>query len=155
MWQLCSALLIAVLLSPSALSQKDDRTSDRAYIHQAESDWAESAASQDCGVMERIMAEDFVGVGVDGTHYTKAQAVNHCKSHQSNFEFNHLKNVDIRFYGDMAIAQGSEGWKLKSGKPGEFVWTDTWLKRNGTWQIVAAEDLIPVPDPFANEPPRK
>jgi hypothetical protein len=23
-----------------------------------------------------------------------------------------------------------------------FVWTDTWLLRNGHWQIVAAEDLI-------------
>jgi hypothetical protein len=25
---------------------------------------------------------------------------------------------------------------------GRFVWTDTWLQRNGRWQIVAAEDLI-------------
>jgi hypothetical protein len=23
-----------------------------------------------------------------------------------------------------------------------FVWTDTWIRRNGKWQIVAAEDLI-------------
>jgi hypothetical protein len=23
-----------------------------------------------------------------------------------------------------------------------FVWTDTWIRRNGKWQIVAGEDLI-------------
>lgn len=155
MRQICNALLIATLLSSSAFTQNDVQASDRAYIRQSESDWAESVASQDCGVMERILADDFVGVGVDGVHYTKAQAVNQCKTHESNFEFNHLRKVDIRFYGDMAIAQGSEGWKLKTGKPGEFIWTDTWLKRNGTWQIVAAEDLMPVPDPFANAPLRK
>ena len=45
--------------------------------------------------------------------------------------------------------QGSESWKLVSGKPGKFVWTDTWLKRNGKWQIVAAEHLMPVPSPFS------
>ena len=37
--------------------------------------------------------------------------------------------------------------KLGSGEPviryvGRFVWTDTWLRRNGKWQIVAVEDLI-------------
>jgi hypothetical protein len=25
---------------------------------------------------------------------------------------------------------------------GRFVWTDTWIRRDGRWQIVAAEDLI-------------
>ncbi|HVP62216.1 MAG TPA: hypothetical protein VMT11_16770 [Myxococcaceae bacterium] len=24
-----------------------------------------------------------------------------------------------------------------------LIWTDTWLKRSGRWQIIAAEDLIP------------
>jgi len=36
---------------------------------------------------------------------------------------------------------------MKKGKRGKFIWTDTWLKRNGNWQIVAAEDLMPVPGP--------
>jgi len=40
------------------------------------------------------------------------------------------------------VAQGNETWHKKSGETGRFVWTDTWLKRNGRWQIVAAEDLI-------------
>jgi hypothetical protein len=31
---------------------------------------------------------------------------------------------------------------------GRFVWTDTWLRRDGRWEIVAAEDLT-VPKPRA------
>ena len=35
----------------------------------------------------------------------------------------------------------------RSGEPGRFAWTDTWLRRNGRWQIVAAEDLIATEKP--------
>jgi len=36
----------------------------------------------------------------------------------------------------------------RAGAPprGRFVWTDTWIRRNGKWQIVAAEELI-APEP--------
>jgi hypothetical protein len=55
--------------------------------------------------------------------------------------------VKIRFFGDnLAIAYGSESRvKTKDGKDSveTLIWTDTWLKRDGRWQIIAAEDLIP------------
>jgi len=57
------------------------------------------------------------------------------------FVSNHLNDVKIRFYGDAAIAQGNESWQRQTGERGRFVWTDTWIRRHGRWQIVAAEDL--------------
>ena len=44
---------------------------------------------------------------------------------------------------DTAVAQGSETWENRTGDPkrGTYVWTDTWILRNGKWQIVAAEDV--------------
>ena len=121
----------------------DDRAGDRAYIRQAESDWAESTASNDVSVLERILADDFVGVEIDGSHYSKASAIKDYRTHPPQFTFNHLNQVEIRFYGDAAVAQGNEGWKKKDGTVGKFVWTDTWIKRDGKWQVVAAEDLVP------------
>ncbi len=47
--------------------------------------------------------------------------------------------------GDTAVAQGSESWVRQTGERGRFVWTDTWILREGRWQIVAAEDLIANP----------
>jgi hypothetical protein len=54
-----------------------------------------------------------------------------------------LNDVVVRFYGDTAIAQGSDSWIAVKGEKGRFVWTDVWLKRGGKWQVVASEDLIP------------
>ena len=44
----------------------------------------------------------------------------------------------------LAIAYGNES-SIRKGKDGEenlrcLVWTDTWLKREGKWQIIAAQD---------------
>jgi ketosteroid isomerase-like protein len=139
-------ITLALFLSvPSlALAQSsENRAKDKAYIQQAESDWAESVVTNDVSVLDRLLAEDFVGVDIDGSHYSKADAVKDFRNHPSEFASNHLNEVEIRFYGDAAVAQGSESWKKKDGTPGKFVWTDTWVRRDGKWQIVAAEDLVP------------
>ena len=55
----------------------------------------------------------------------------------------------MRFFGDsIAIAYGSES-RIRKGADGKEarrcqVWTDTWLKRNGQWRIVAAQVHYPV-----------
>ena len=42
------------------------------------------------------------------------------------------------------ISARGETWERRVGEPkkGSYIWTDTWVKRNGKWQIVAAEDLL-------------
>ena len=139
-------LMIAVFLllcAPLAHVQTDDHASDIAYIRQAESDLAESTVTNDVSVLNRILADDFVGVDIDGSHYSKADGIKDFRTHPSEFVFNHLNEVEIRFYGNAAVAQGNWGWKKKDGTTGKFVWTDTWIERGGKWQIVAGEDLVP------------
>jgi len=134
---------LLLVASPAQVQSAPDQASDRAYIRQAESDWAESVVTNDVSVLERILAGDFVGVDIDGSHYAKADAIKDYRTHPSDFVSNHLNEIEIRFYGDAAVAQGNEGWKKKDGTTGKFVWTDTWIRRGGKWQIVAAEDLVP------------
>ena len=137
--------MIAVFLllcAPWAHAQTDDHARDIAYIRQAESDLAESTVTNDVSVVERILADDFVGVDIDGSHYSKADGIKDYRTHPSEFVFNHLNEVEIRFYGNAAVAQGNWGWKKKDGTTGKFVWTDTWTMRGGKWQIVAGEDLV-------------
>jgi ketosteroid isomerase-like protein len=139
-------MILAFLLLVTSLAHVqtgDDHASDRAYIRQAESDWAESVVTNNVSVLERILADDFLGVDIDGSHYSKTDAIKDFRTKPSEFVSNHLNEVEIRFYGDVAVAQGNESWKKKDGTLGKFVWTDTWVRRNGKWQIVAAEDLVP------------
>jgi hypothetical protein len=114
-------------------------------IVRAEQQWAESLASGDTDDVDRILAPDFLGVAPDGTLYGKAQAIAETRTSPGLFLSNHANAMKVRFYGDTAIAQGSETWQRRSGPPplhGRFVWTDTWIRRHGQWQVVAAEDLI-------------
>jgi len=73
--------------------------------------------------------------------YDKAKMIADTRDASKYFVSNHLNEVKVRFYGDTAIAQGNESWQRRTGERGRFVWTDTWLRRNGRWQIIAAEDL--------------
>jgi hypothetical protein len=117
------------------------------YICDSEAAWAASVASGDASVVKRILADDFIGVHPSGRHYRKDEMVDGTPKAPETFASNHVNDVIVRFYGDVAIAQGNETWSKKKGEAGRFVWTDTWLKRNGKWQIVAAEDLIAPVEP--------
>ena len=135
----------AVLCAVYALAaQREDTKEFERYIKESESQWAESVASGDTSAVERILADDFLGVDTDGSLYDKKKALADTPSGAKEFVSNHLKEVKVRFFGDTAVAQGSESWVRRTGTPkrGRYVWTDTWIRRNGKWQIVAAEDLI-------------
>ena len=110
-------------------------------------------ASGDASVVERILANDFIGVDPRGQLYDKAKMISDTRDGPKFFASNHLNEVKIRFYGHTAVAQGSESWERRTGERGRFVWTDTWLSRDGRWEIVAAEDLT-VPEPGAVLPQR-
>jgi hypothetical protein len=127
-------------------------TSAERYIHDSEAQWAEATATGDTSVMERILADDFIGVDpFDGSLYDKSQAMTLNKEHHTEFISNHLDQVKIRFFGKTAVAQGSESWERNvEPRRGRFVWTDTWVLRDGKWQIVAAKDLIAPPLPAKN-----
>ena len=123
-----------------------DQKADELYIRDSERQWAESVASGDASVVERILANDFIGVDPRGQLYDKAKMISDTRDGAKFFASNHLNEVKIRFYGDTAVAQGSESWERRTGERGRFLWTDTWLRRDGRWEIVAAEDLT-VPEP--------
>ena len=110
------------------------------YIHEASAQWAESVATSDSSVLERILAEDFVWV-LEGRILDKATAVAEARQGPGPFRSNRLDRVDIRFFGATAVAQGSESWTTASGERGRFVWTATWVCRNDRWQVVASQDI--------------
>ena len=132
----------------AAPAQQPSTTESERYIKESERQWAESVANGDVTVIERILSDDFLGVDPEGNLYEKSKMVADTREAPKRFVSNHLNDVKVRFYGETAVAQGNESWVRRSGSPlrGRFVWTDTWIRRNGKWQIVAAEDLI-APDP--------
>jgi ketosteroid isomerase-like protein len=140
LFALCAFTVIAFATGAAQTSSTYSQTEAERYIKSSESAWAESVATNDASVVERILAEDCVWV-LDGRITAKSQAIAEAKSGPGNFLSNHLEYAHVRFFGDTAVVQGSEIWTRKGGHRGRFVWTDTWLRRLGKWQIVAAEDV--------------
>ena len=149
-------MIMALLLLPTSFSHAQSNDNDaggRAYIQQAEYDWAQSLVTNDVRVIERIFADDFAGVDIDGSLYSKTDTINGSRTAPSEFVSVHLNAIEIRLYGDAAVVQGNESWEDKDGTPGKFVWTDTWIRRDGRWQIVAAEDVVAAEDPLSTVVP--
>ena len=117
-----------------------------------EAKWASSACSPQ-PELKAVIADDFQGTSTDGHRYDKAAAIG--SDPKVVARDCQLGEVKVRFFGDsIAIAYRAENRIRKAEGAKEAkrcqVWTDTWLKRNGQWQIVAAQDtVIPCPsDPL-------
>ncbi len=122
--------------APSLSSQ----TAAERYIRQSEEEWAKSVATNDPSVVKRILADDFVWV-LDGRVLDKKTAVAEAAD-PGPFISNTADYVHVRFFGNTAVAQGSETWTKTGGRRGKFIWTDTWINRGGCWQIVNAQDTV-------------
>ena len=141
MIRLTFLISLAVGVLCSCTRSYDEKEAER-YIVESERQWAEWVATGDTSVLKRILADDFFGVDPKGPFYDKAKMIADTREAPKYFVSNRANEIKVRFYGDTAVAQGSETWERRSGERGRFVWTDTWVRRNGTWQIVAAEDVI-------------
>ena len=114
------------------------------FIKTVEAKWANSACSPQPDLND-VIADDFQGTSPKGRRYGKQEAITtDTKSLSRDCQ---LGEVKVRFFGDsIAIAYGAESTMIKdsNGKDTKhcLVWTDTWLKRAGKWQIVAAQDTL-------------
>lgn len=142
---MATALALASSVTSAAADDGSDRKAAEQYIRASEAAWAESVPTDDSSVVKRILADDVVWV-LDGEVLDKRAAIRLTEGKPNDFASNHLEYANVRIFGDMAVVQGSEAWAKKNGQKGHFIWTDTWLRRNGKWQIIAAEDVsVPAP----------
>jgi len=107
--------------------------------------WAEAACTHN-GIEKTILADDFHGTAPDGSLYSKQEAVADALAAKTTEESCVMYDVKVHFFGDaMAVLYGSES-AIRAKADGhkhrvKLTWTDTWLKRHGQWQIVAAQDM--------------
>ena len=143
---LAAALAAALLLVPAHAQQShwasaDDKTAQ--YIIDMERKSAEGVCVNN-GVVAGLLADDFQGTSPKGARFTKADELRDEKGAHTSHDCG-LDETKVRFFGDnLAIVYGSEHAVGKdTSQPTAKVcqvWTDTWLKRGGSWQIIASQD---------------
>ena len=141
-----TAIAATLLLTPAWAQQSqwasaDDQTAR--YIIDMERKWAEGVCVNN-GVVADLLADDFQGTSTTSVRFTKADELTDEKAARTAHDCG-LDEAKVRFFGDtIAIVYGSEHavGKDKSQPNAKVcqVWTDTWLKRDGKWQIIASQD---------------
>ena len=128
----------------AASAQRPSDAESDAYMRKAEADWAEVDVRPMPGLMERILADDYVGVNSDNAVRDKGKMIAlAAEPHSGNYGSSTLEYVHYRHFGDTVLAQGQEALHRKDGKPDlRLIWTDVWMWRDGKWQIVASQDNV-------------
>ena len=136
-----SLLHIPVPAQQSHWASADDKTAK--YIIEMERKWAEGVCV-DNGVVATLLADDFQGTSTKGERFTKGDELKDEKGPRSAHNCG-LDDAKVRFFGDsVAVVYGSEHAIGKDNSQPNArvcqVWTDTWLKRGESWQIIASHD---------------
>ena len=130
-----------------AASSRPSDAESEAYMRKAEEDWATLAWKNDPAVLQRILADDYVGVASENVVRNKSQAVAAASEPVTGtYVSSQLDYVNYRHFGDTVLAQGAESVKRADGGPDlRLIWTDVWMWRDGKWQIVASQDNVVPP----------
>ena len=94
----------------------------------------------DAAALNRIYADDFIGIGPSGTVRTKPQVLADFTSHDLSFQSITTDEVRIRVYGNTAVETGrttTVGQDKGKVVPRDNRFTRVWVRRQGRWRLVA------------------
>jgi len=147
-----TCLIVLVLIASLGYAAAQDNAAQT--VQKLERSWLDAYEQHDEKAMTAIVADDFAITFPDGSMQTKAQIIMSIKSlgggQRPTMKF-HTEDVQARVYGDTVILTGRvvteyqrEGQTMSKEQQR---YTDTYVKRNGRWQVVASH--------LSNDSPRQ
>jgi ketosteroid isomerase-like protein len=133
------SLLLAVV-SPHAQPQRQNQSGVIEEIKKIDRERIQAQVGADAVALDRIYADDFIGVGPSGTLRTKKDVLSDFKSGSLKFQSITTDDVWIRVYGNAAVETGLSTMKGQDAAkvvPEENRFTRVWIKQGGRWRLVA------------------
>src|SRR5215831_10165862 len=132
--------MVAVLLTACASPESGVKSDPVTALRQLDQERIQAQIDADAVALDRLYAEDFIGIGPSGTVRTKAQVIADFTSGSLRFQSITTDDVYWRVYGDMAVETGRStmnGQDRGKTVPHDNCFTRAWVKRQGRWQLVA------------------
>jgi uncharacterized protein (TIGR02246 family) len=141
-------LFIAVVaLTPTSIAlgqeqsaSRNQRSSVEQIIRQLDNERIQAQISADAVALDRIYADDFIGVGPSGTVRTKAQVISDFTSGDLKFQSITTDEIQVRVYENTAVETGLStmvGQDKGKAVPRDTRFTRVWVKQQGHWRLVA------------------
>ena len=88
------------------------------------------------------LADEFVCIESDGSVLDKPAFLRMTAQGSDLAEYR-LDEVDVRFYGDVALVRATGSWKTKDGVPGMSRYLDVYVYAGKEWKAVSAQITRP------------
>lgn len=111
-------------------------------IRQLNNAYIQAILASDVAWFQTHLAEDFVCIESDATVLDKA-AFLRMTAQRTDLAHYHLDEVDVRFYGDVALVRCTGAWQRKQGVAGISRYLDVWARLGDKWQCVSAQITRP------------
>lgn len=135
----CAIVALATLVP--AIGRGAD-PADETQIRKIEQDWIDALVKRDGTYLTNLEADDYTFTGPDGAVVDKQADIKNATGGDTIFDDFKIDSIQVRFYGDAAIANGVgtiKGHVKGQDIGGQYSWTDVFAKRGGEWKAVAAQ----------------
>ena len=135
-----TVFLLITLAACDKWSDKRLTESVEQAISQLDNERIQAQIHADATTLDRIYADDFIGVGPSGRVRTKPQVISDFTSGDLKFQSITTDDVQVRVYGDTAVETGRStmiGQDKGQTVPRDTRFTRVWVNQQGRWRLVA------------------
>ena len=136
--------VLALALTSIVMAQEQSAGTQSSSIEQAikqlDGERIQAQVGADAAALDRIYADDFIGVGPSGTVRTKKQVISDFTSGTLKFQSITTDEVQVRVYENTAVETGlstMNGKDKGTAVPRNTRFTRVWVKQQGRWRLVA------------------
>jgi uncharacterized protein (TIGR02246 family) len=140
--------------APAPTEGGENDEAGRQAVAQLEDQWAKAAEAHDTTFLVGVVAPDFHGTGDSAKTFGRAEILRDAADTATQLRNLRDENRTVRIYGNgtVAVVTAQSSWTVEKGKrPGEYrgAYTETWVKRDGRWQVIAGHysDVPPASAP--------
>ncbi|MCY1016664.1 nuclear transport factor 2 family protein [Pyxidicoccus sp. MSG2] len=140
---LAACLVLLALAAPALAAPKGEEAAVLEALHSG----CESFRTGNESLAAEFLADGFTLTDTSGNITTREETLTELRNKEPRYEVFRNHDMKVRLYGDTAVVNGTTSVKgVAGGKPfaAELRFTDTLVKRNGRWRIVASH-VSPMP----------
>jgi ketosteroid isomerase-like protein len=140
--QAVATLLLLASCHPAWSLPRHEKSEIHKEIEALEQQWQQATVSNNIGEMNRLLADDYVGISSNGMVENKQQALAQRSAGTVRITRLELTDTRVRVYGDTAVVTSQaqlEGTNGTSDISGQYRYTRVYNRRLGQWKIVSFE----------------
>jgi len=118
---------------------------DEEQLRRLDREWNEAYPACDLGALERIMADDWVGIDGAGLVITRKQLLDRVAAAPFAFDSHEFDEATLRVFGDAAISTGRLSGRGRDTEGPFYLqqrFTRVYVRRGDCWRAVATQVTV-------------